>query len=382
MRIFSWCLMMAIFLLPACRQRYNSPVHVPAAGYLVVEGFINSGNEQTEIKLSRSTSLDSPYFQAESGASISIEGKSGASSNFTLTENGPGVYDGTGPGLDPGDEYRVHIVLSNGKEYVSDFSPAKTTPPIDSVSWQYAPAGVSIYASTHDPQNSTHYYKWDFVETWKYTAQYFSDLVYRDDSLFARPENELIYTCYKTVPSSSIIVASSTKFASDEIYEQPIQFIPFTTNKLVIKYSINISQHALSKNAFEFYQKMQKNTEELGSIFDAQPSEITGNLHNLNDATETVVGYVECSTGTEKRIFIDRLDFPSTVITTGYEQCDFDTLLNKGSTLANFFSGGGYIPLNYVYDKNGFWVGETASGIDCADCRQMGGVLQKPDFWP
>ena len=381
MRIF-WCLITLVFLSAACRQRYNSPVHVPAAGYLVVEGFINAAGGQTEIRLSRSAALDSPVVVAETAASINIEGKNGMASNFALTETGAGIYDGTGPALDITDQYRLHIRLTNGKEYVSDFSPAKITPPIDSVSWQYAPAGVSIYASTHDPQNSTHYYKWDFVETWKYTAAYNSSEIYHDGTLVPRRDSEQIYTCYNTLASSDIIVASSTKFASDEIYDQSIQFIPFTTDKLIIQYSINVNQYALSQNAFEFFQKLQKNTEELGSIFDAQPSEITGNLHNLNDASETVVGYVECSTQTQKRIFIDRLQLPPTQITSGYEYCSYDTVINNSTTLETFFSSGGYyIPLYLVY-ANGQWVGETATGPDCADCRYRGGVLEKPDFWP
>ncbi len=69
------------------------------------------------------------------------------------------------------------------------------------------------------------------------------------------------------------------------------------------------------------FRKVQRNTEQLGSIFDALPSETGGNIHNTADPTEMVIGFIGTSTETEKRIFINRTQLPPTVVYSGYETC-------------------------------------------------------------
>ena len=56
----------------------------------------------------------------------------------------------------------VHILTSNGKEYLSDLSEVKITPPIDSVTGRAGPDMVTIYVSTHDDQKKSIYYQWTF----------------------------------------------------------------------------------------------------------------------------------------------------------------------------------------------------------------------------
>jgi hypothetical protein len=50
---------------------------------------------------------------------------------------------------------------------LSEFAEVRITPQLDSVSWKQENNGVRIYASTHDPNNNTRYYKWDYEETWE-----------------------------------------------------------------------------------------------------------------------------------------------------------------------------------------------------------------------
>ena len=68
-------------------------------------------------------------------------------------------------------------------------------------------------------------------------------------------------------------------------------------------YSINVKQYALSHEAYLFFEKIKKNTEQLGSIFDPQPSELQGNIHCITNPAETVVGYVDISEEKVQRNF-------------------------------------------------------------------------------
>jgi hypothetical protein len=69
-----------------------------------------------------------------------------------------------------------------------------------------------------------------------------------------------------------------------------------------------VKQYALNQEAFAYWQNIKKTTEQLGSIFDAQPSQFKGNIHSLTDSTEPVMGYVSASSIETKRIFVTSED--------------------------------------------------------------------------
>jgi hypothetical protein len=75
-------------------------------------------------------------------------------------------------------------------------------------------------------------------------------------------------------------------------------------------YSINVRQYSLSKGRYEFLQRMKKNTEGTGSIFDAQPSELSGNIYCTTN-NDPVIGYIDVCPVQEKRIFVDPNKVPN-----------------------------------------------------------------------
>jgi hypothetical protein len=372
-------------ILGACKDKYMPHINQPASGFLVVEGFINSGNDSTFIYLSRSSALDSIQVFPEPGARIEVQSEQGAS--FPLMEQPGGKYAVAGLPIDPAQKYRLHILTSNGKEYLSDLTEVKITPPIDSVNWKATPDLVTIYVSTHDDQKKSIYYQWSFEETWQYSAPYISNYVYapedpKHDSTYLIPRiNAGAYnTCWLTSQSSDINLGSTASLNADVISEFPLQTISYDgSNRLVFRYSILVKQHVLTKDAYEWEQKLKNNTEQLGSIFDAQPSETGGNLHCTTDATEQVIGFIECSSQTVKRIFINRYDLPDVYVTTGYEICSVDSVdkVKEGQA----FSDSTY---EWVIDhlfKGNVIVGATGAPRGCIDCREKGGVSVQPSFW-
>ena len=376
-RIFIWA---SVFLLLAtCRQRYNSPVRTPAAGLLVVEGFINCGGDSTVFRLTRSVKLDSSFIKPELSARLLIEAKSGNTAG-QLTEISPGVYSGRPSVGNFSDQYRLHIFTADGSEYASDWVSPKKSPPIDTVSWQGADGGINILVSSHDPTDQTIYYKWAYDDAWKYRVPNISELEYVNGSLQNRQPDHEYYECYQTGSSSSILVASTEKFSSDIISNYPIYFIPYgTTERLAIRYSILVKQTALSQEAFNFFTKLEKNTEQLGSIFDAQPADLTGNIHSVTHPEETVVGELYCSSVTTKRIYINRADLPPASVYTGYEGCTEDSLDTRFLNYEFTFGTGDEIPIVYVFTLPRPKI--VVSTPYCADCRLRGGTLLPPDFW-
>ena len=383
-KLFLTCIVV-MMLFAQCKEEYDPQIEATTTGLLVVEGFINSGQGPTTIRLSRSVDLEDTTLRPEDGAQLNVEGEDG--SNFLLFGNGNGEYSASQLTLYNGIKYRLNIRTSNGKEYVSDYSPVKYTPPIDSITWQRENDGLRLYANARDPQNNSKYYQWKYEETWEFHSAYYNELEYIYDPLTTLPTgvtykypdqhaDTSIYTCWNTVSSSTIILGSTEKLTSDVVF-LPVQYIEPHSEKLSVLYSINLRQYAISHDEYLFLQKMKKNTEQLGTIFDPQPSEISGNIHCLTDTSETVIGYVEVTQEQVKRIFISNSQVPDWNYDPG---CVFVEIENIPDTVKRY--GAGLMP-TLVAKKDLFRgiISFYASTPQCVDCT-LRGVHQKPDFWP
>ena len=364
--------------LPQCVQTYVSPYKSPPTGYLVVEGFIAIG-APTQYSLSRTIELPGDStIPVVTGADVEVQGSD--SSLYPLPEQGGGIYGQVTLPLNPALLYRLRIHTPNGEDYASDFVPCKASPPIDSVNWVYDyrnTAGVNIFVNTHDPNNATHYYQWDYVATWVYYSPENSYFVYdtADTTVVPRRPDQLNYRCWSTVRNTDMLIANTTKLAQDVVYEYPLVNVPYNSIEISSLYSIQVSQYALTADAYNFLTQMQKNTESLGSVFDIQPTELTGNIHALTNPGEPVIGFVSAGTVQQQRIFISEGQLPYWDYTYACENPNYVVADNPDSFVF-YFANGGFIPLSQVPG------GYTANSAYCIDCTFRGGNTQKPSFWP
>jgi hypothetical protein len=374
-------LMLALVVF-SCREKFTADIKSPPTGYLIVEGNINVGTDAvTTINLSYSTPLDSIQVKPENNATIFIEDRQ--NTQYPLRIVDPGVYQSDPLQLPLDKQYRVHIITSNGSEYYSSFTDTKTSPPIDSVSWEIKNGGVEVQVTTHDDNNNSKYYQWSFDETWEYVSEFYTVLKWEGNGLQYRTNADpQIRNCWSTAKSNNIIIASSAKLQQDLIFKKPVAFISFSnSDRLVKKYSILVNQSVISSDAYEYLERMRKNSEQLGSIFDAQPSQLRGNVRSRRDSGEIVVGHVGASTVTQKRIFIERQQIGSVPIRTFYESCIIDTVDNIPLEIRRYFEMGDNIPTEY-YAQGIFILGVIYSNKYCVDCRERGGTNIKPPYWP
>jgi hypothetical protein len=300
-------IIIAFIFTYGCKKAYNPPVANTYDNILVVEGIINTGGiDSIIIKVSRTGKVYNPALNAEANATVTVENEQ--QTVLTLTEAENGTYTSPPAALDNTKQYRLRIKTSNGKTYLSDFVDAKLSPPIDSIGYLIQGTGIQIYINTHDPNNNTHYYKYTYSEAWEFNAYYYAKYIfsYQDTLLHIRTASQEVYYCYNSDTSSQTIINSTAQLNQDAGLHVPIINIDSTSEKIENKYSILVTQQALSKDAYAFYESLQKNTTQLGSIFDAQPSQLIGNIHNAADATEPVVGFITAGTTTQKRVFISK----------------------------------------------------------------------------
>jgi len=374
-----------------CKQVYNPKPITQTTNYLVVEGSISTGTDTTVVRLSRTTPISSKSGTTpELGAVVTIISDGGAS--FPCTETGNGYYKTAGLNVASGN-FGLKINTSDGKIYQSDIVPSKNSPPIDSVYYRIQSDGVKVYADTHDATNNTRYYRWDYTGTYEFHSA-FSSILYLQtvpvDSVMNRPLVNQIYTCWRNETSTTLLINSSAKLAKDVIRQNPVAFIASSSEALQNRYSILVKQYALTADAYNYYTQLKKNTEQLGGIFDPQPSHLTGNLHCISNPGEPVLGYITAGTSAQTRIYINNRDLPAWITDSPYSQCMMDTDLyarhvGQGSSIINEVQDRIYagfdIPIYPVQPPGApHPLGYTGSSPACVDCT-LRGTNVKPSFW-
>jgi hypothetical protein len=361
----------------ACRDLYDPGLVSSNESYLVVEGVLNAGAGPTNLRLTRTFKLDdSATVRGEVNAMVTVEGKDNTTRQLTM--NGDGTYASPNLNLVLNQEYRLRIVTANGKEYLSEYVMAKKTPLIDSVSFRQNDKGVQIYVTTHDNTNNTRYYFWNFDETWEIRSYYFASYKYENGDLFPvlRTSAEYVSTCWKYDNSHDILIGTSAQYQIDSLPEAPVNFIGNGDERLAERYSTLIRQYALDKKGYEFFELMKKNTESLGTIFDAQPSQVKGNIYSVSDPREPVIGYVSASTIEEKRIFIEKTDLYRWRFT---QNCLSYKIANDPDSIRAAHDGGAEV---YEAATMGiFIIGWWFSDPPCVDCTRRGGSLIRPSYW-
>lgn len=381
--IYITIIIVALVTIYSCQKPLDIKATDSNSNVLVVEGFINTA-DSTKIFLSRTVVIgNKTTANPETGATITLESATGTVS--PLIEKSKGYYTSPSLVLDNTKQYRVRIKTSNGKIYLSDLTAAKVTQPIDNVGYDVTGNGINIYANTHDDTNNSRYYHYNYEETWEFTTKFASEYRTNGTAIVPRTTAERIDHCYGSQPSVNIVLASTAALTQDVVYQAPITSVVSNSEKLGIKYSILVTQTALTKEAYAFWDNLRKNTEKLGSIFDAQPSQILGNIRNVADSAEPVIGYISAGTKQSKRIFIKKSDLPTNFRLEYPFSCPLDTSYysnpNKPSVSALL------IPLNSpnlpVFDLTDITrtiIGFSYAHKNCTDCTIRGRV-PKPSFW-
>ena len=358
----------------ACKELYKPALISSPAAYLVIEGVLNAGTGPTGIRLTRTFKLDdTARLKGELNARVSVEGKDNTTRQLIM--DGDGIYTSPSLNLVLNNEYRLRIITSNGKEYLSDYTVAKNTPPIDSLGFKQDDKGVKIHVSTHNDSGDTRYYHWDYDETWEIRTYYFSNYKYLNGQIVVRGPGDYVSTCWKYGISSNILLGSSAHLQSDNIFRAPVAFFSKGDEKLAVRYSILLRQYALDKQGYEFYEIMKKNTESLGTIFDAQPSELKGNIRCTSDPNELVIGYVSASVVEQKRFFIANIQLDNWRF---YQDCPEIMVRNNSDSIKAAHDSG----LSF-YGTIGspFITHYLASTPNCVDCTARGGYLVRPSYW-
>jgi hypothetical protein len=387
-RLLPW----SLTVLGACTDPYMPDVVTSPPNYLVVDGFLNAQGITT-IRLSRTYAIASKAAPpAETRATVYIEDEAGT--RYPLAEGTAGTYVSAGGlTLNPARRHRLRLKTLSGKEYASDYVPVKITPPIDDVTWRAESQGPIFYVSTHDATNNTQFYRWEIDETWEIRPIYQPEVEYVN-----RTMRDIVVRyptiCWGNVHSTDIKIDKTTALSQDVVSNFRLNVLAATSARLFTRYSLLVQQHALTRDEYNYWELLRKNTESIGTLFDPQPAQLTGNMHSLSNTAEVVLGFVGAHSLTEKRIFVTRNQLPTNwLVQNGYENCrPPDTVYidrpsppppNPPMILESAFNPqSGILPINRLFKAGSSdIIGYTAKSRDCIDCRTRGTTV-KPSYWP
>jgi hypothetical protein len=375
LRLPLYAILSLLFL--GCKDKFTADLPSTQKNILVVEGNLAPAGAATVINLTRSYNLTgAPQPKPVLQAQLNVEARDN-SMNAVLPMTAPGVYSAQ-LNILAGKEYRLRIRTTDGRIYFSDFVVARISPPIDSISWERFGDDVRVYANTKDPSNNSRYYQWDFDETWEIRSHYRTEWKFQPPSMVVpRAPTPEAYICWKFSKSNSILIASSAQLSNDVIHKAPLITVPRGSERLSVRYSVLARQKVISKDGYDYLQVMRRNTETLGSIFDAQPSELKGNINCTSHPDEQVIGFLTASSITEKRMFLSHADVPWADFRLTCAEVTIPNNPDSISTMMPF-----YIPIYPWQDAiTGAITAWQAATPICVDCTLRGGSLTKPSYW-
>jgi hypothetical protein len=368
---------------------------------LVVDGLITDANTSYTVRLSRTFQQQDASPDMISDASVFISDDLGTEFDLKSTGNGTYKSDSTLFQGSAGKTYILHVGTSDGEVYESDPCLMLPVPEIESVYFEKDQVlvnnetakeyGVSVFLDSKGSDNNK-YYRWTFDETWKFKVPYPKRYIYYD-SLQLFPVDTVKEFCWKNKKSDVIMVRAIYEGEVTQLKKQPIFFIASDkSDRLMIQYNILVRQYSISKNEYDFWNKLRQINETGGDIFARLPFTVLSNIHNIKNPNERVLGYFQVSSEREKRkdlpfsqvapMDLPFYHFPCVRI----ERRPLDGLQPPASTWDDLYRmyciNSNYVFVEPIYLRTGSISISKMVFVkpDCANC-ELTGTSTKPDFW-
>lgn len=303
-------------------------------GSLVVSGQISTLPNHNYVSLGSTADIERLPFPI-SGASLTLHDDKGNSFNYFEDPLQPGSYKQPGIVGITGTSYHIEIKLPNGKIYQS--IPDKMPEPasLDSTYYEIVEEAVidedgistiapflNVYANSTIQPNTNYFLQWKVEETFKLSPTNFPD-----------PFGVIPPPCFisQNTDPQRIALLDGRAIKTNEIKGQLVasRIIDWS---FLEKHYFTTYQSAISIESYEYWRKANILANQVGSIFDTPPAEIKGNMINVNDPSEKILGFFQASNQTAHRFYMLPEYLPFKILNG---KCDYQGDFN-GNTLVGF----------------------------------------------
>ncbi len=400
----------ALATLIACVEEYWPDVKFDSDYLLFIEGKITNEPGPYQIKLAKSVAIED-YEIADNNvlarANVVISDNLGNSE--VLTEVSPGTYQTSTNGIRGvvGREYKISISTDDGRKYESKFEKLLEPINIESLSSirdsrfsheNVLQEGFQFLVSSESYGSNINYFYWELEETYKYEVPYLVHMIYHGfingEHVYTYPSApDTLKYCFQTKNIESFTF-STQGISSQKVNDRPLIFLPYKDERAKLRYSLNVKQYAISESANTYLDGFLNQGSGQEGLYLNQPYQIKGNLYNIDDLDEVVLGYFLVASASEnKRIFVSPPDdvelyTPPPCTYLGAPDCSETPVVYTFQTLQADYGNAPellprYIAREMIYDCriNGQNLLIIFPKEECIDCTARGGALNKPDFW-
>jgi hypothetical protein len=368
-----------ILALCACREPFEPENPQEASSVLVVEGYIDTDGLESKLKISRTVPINSEEtLNPESNAVVTIFAANGAAYPFSQSE--PGVYV-ISRDLAENEDYRLEIVLRGGARFESSIIRPIVTPEILDAGFVKDEDGVEVFVNTQGNEIADDFL-WTFEETWISRPRIRTTYIYDPQikNVRDRTQAEQIALCFKTEENPGILLETSSRFKDQVVFRKTITEILTGDERIQERYSILISQKALTPDAVQFWETLKRNTEDIGSIFSPLPSQISGNIRAMDNSGISVVGQISMGVTRQKRIYINLEEVsPWGFRDDGFNDCVIGEQAVLIASYQSEFGNGDVLPARGLMEGTTI-IGYFPTSRRCSDCTLYASKIV-PDFW-
>jgi len=370
-------------ILTSCIKSYEPVIESKDAVKYVVSGQVVKGDTVQHIKVSLTSPINNPSYIGVSGCQILVSDDKGNSYETADLNNGNYSFIIPENHLTYGTSFMVNILTPEGVNIASDFDQLNECPPVDSVFYTVKEIpttdpkifikGIQFYLDLNAENVSSHYYRWEAEETFEYHMTWPIEWYYDGTVHHVFPPDYSRSVCWQTLLVNKIFTLSTASLDQNKYKALPLHFVNnYSSARLVYGYSLLVRQYALSEAAYSYWEKLRINSSDQGGLYEKQPLAIKGNIHNVSNPDQLVLGFFGASSISSKRIFVRNVENLPNEYSPGCKP----TLLRNGLIELR--------PRDYPAYLYGNAEGYMLAVLDseCVDCLVVGGINKKPAFWP
>lgn len=348
---------------------------------LVISGMITDRPGLHEVTISRSSSYRLPEFQGLESCIVTVTNQDG--DVIVYSDAGEGIYEADVPDdfLDVGDAASLYVMTPGQIEYQSAYDTILACPDLDSIYWElgtletpdpeFNRPGIQFYLDMSGEDSDSRNMIWRVQETWEYWASLFGTHIAYSRGNWQEFSTNKIFRCWKSYPLDQIFTGTTRNLSKNELLRVPLNFVSNETDRLSVTYSLHVQQQSLSLKAYEYWQRMNDQAAESGGMYEKQPASIVGNIYNVYNPDDVVLGYFYASQVMERDIFVQNnnlFDFWIPQISCEYQA--MSTLWRNPDVKYPVYI---YVPGNF---NPNLW-----GPAECFDCRLQGGDTIRPLIW-
>jgi hypothetical protein len=253
---------------------------------LVVEGQFTTGELGNYVYLSKVSEFGKLYRLPVTGATVRVINDAGDA--FPFAETSPGIYDLVNPvetkGI-TGQQYHLEVVLADGTAYSTAPEIMPTPVTIDTMFLNISNLSngrIDVSVNATFPDNPT-WLKYKVVENYSFDESAWSIFV---------PSK----TCYFQLAAlTPFYLATNDNNTATGLDHFLVGTRTFLTGREFSRgrHYFSVYQYAETQNAYAYFDKLNKLLNLNGSVFDAPPAAIEGNLYLVSYPEEKTLGYFE-----------------------------------------------------------------------------------------